>query len=87
MFSTYLSRGLFKPRLIFARINGPIVSYQCFVMVLSVGKLENIFVRNIGSFETKQVLFYEVKKGEINWKHDVSATMFSTLALMAYLAR
>ena len=28
MFSTYLSRGLFKPRPIFARINGPIVSLQ-----------------------------------------------------------
>ena len=26
MFSTYLSRGLFNPRLIFARINGPNVS-------------------------------------------------------------
>ena len=28
MFSTYLCRGLFKPRPIFARINGPIVAGQ-----------------------------------------------------------
>jgi hypothetical protein len=26
-FATYLSRGLFRPRLIFARINGPIIFY------------------------------------------------------------
>ena len=51
MFSTYLSRGLFKPRLIFARINGPVVSYQCFLMVPSVDKLGNIFVRNIVSYQ------------------------------------
>ena len=35
MFSTYLSRGLFKPRLIFAHINGPIVSDLSFHSVLS----------------------------------------------------
>jgi hypothetical protein len=28
LFATYLSRGLFRPRLIFARINGPIVSVK-----------------------------------------------------------
>ena len=28
VFSTYLSRGLFKPRIIFARINGPNVTIR-----------------------------------------------------------
>ena len=39
MFSTYLSRGLFKPRLIFARINGPIDVQLRVFLVLNVDSL------------------------------------------------
>ena len=36
MFATYLSRGLFVPRLIFARINGPNANINITVNVIRV---------------------------------------------------
>ncbi len=47
--AAYLSRGLFKPRLIFARINGPIMSWNDFSCKI-VQKLIILFSSSVSSF-------------------------------------